>query len=389
MYRPTYIKVDGNKLENNIKNIISNYDNYKYYFAVVKNNCYHHGIYATKYMINGGANYLAVSSLEEAITARNYFREIPILILEPIMSDYVYDAINNNVTITIGSVLEAEELSNLKLSDQVKVHLKIDSGMSRLGFKSTKDFDKAYKLLTENKKILIEGIYTHLATSGINDLHYNDQVNKFLEVTKNINLKEIPIVHVDRSLTLVTHDKLDFVNGFRMGIMMYGYEQNIPSGNFLSKIKREHFWKANDIKGVHLTNNLDLNYVLSMYSKVMEVRKVTSGEFVGYGALYTINEDSYIATIPAGYADGVVKDFKTVFIKNKPYEIVAECMDMIMVKVDNTIKVGDTVEIIGKNQNVRDLGIKMNLVAHKFLSTLTTRVPIVYTYNGEEREIKY
>jgi len=389
MYRPTYIKVDGNKLENNIKNIISNYDNYKYYFAVVKNNCYHHGIYAAKYMINGGANYLAVSSLEEAITARNYFREIPILILEPIMSDYVYDAINNNVTITIGSVLEAEELSNLKLSDQVKVHLKIDSGMSRLGFKSTKDFDKAYKLLTENKKILIEGIYTHLATSGINDLHYNDQVNKFLEVTKNIDLKEIPIVHVDRSLTLVTHDKLDFVNGFRMGIMMYGYEQNIPSGNFLSKIKREHFWKANDIKGVHLTNNLDLNYVLSMYSKVLEVRKVTSGEFVGYGALYTINEDSYIATIPAGYADGVVKDFKTVFIKNKPYEIVAECMDMIMVKVDNTIKVGDTVEIIGKNQNVRDLGIKMNLVAHKFLSTLTTRVPIVYTYNGEEREIKY
>lgn len=389
MYRPTYIKVDGNKLENNFKNIISNYDSYKYYFAVVKNNCYHHGIYAAKYMINGGANYLAVSSLEEAITARNYFREIPILILEPIMSDYVYDAINNNVTITIGSVLEAEDLNNLKLSDQVKVHLKIDSGMSRLGFKSSKDFDKAYKLLKENKKVLIEGVYTHLATSGINDLHYYDQVNKFLEVTKNIDLKEIPIVHVDRSLTLVTHDKLDFVNGFRMGIGMYGYKQNISTGNFLSKIKRDHFWKSNDIKGVHLTNNLNIDYAFSMYSKVMELRKVVPGEFVGYGALYTPKEEEYVATIPVGYADGVVKDFKTVYIKNRPYDIIAECMDMIMVKVDNTIKINDEVEIIGKNQSIKDVGDKMHLSAHKFLNLFTTRVPIIYTYNGEEREIKY
>ena len=121
MYRPTYINVDGNVIENNIKNIISNYSDYKYYFAVVKNNAYHHGIYAAKYMISGGANYLAVSSLEEALSLRKYFTDIPILILEPIMSEYVYDAINSNITITISSYQEAEDLCNLKLSDQVKV----------------------------------------------------------------------------------------------------------------------------------------------------------------------------------------------------------------------------------------------------------------------------
>ncbi|MBR5662886.1 MAG: alanine racemase [Bacilli bacterium] len=389
MYRPTYIKVDGNKLENNIKNIISNYSDYKYYFAVVKNNAYHHGIYAAKYMINGGANYLAVSSLEEAISLRKYFIDIPVLILEPIMSEYIYDAINNNITITIGSLTEAEDLCDLKLTDQVKVHLKIDSGMSRLGFRSQSDFDKAYKLLSDNKKVLIEGIYTHLATSGVNDLHYRDQINNFLKITRNVDLKSIPIIHVDRSLTLVTHDKLDFANGFRMGIAMYGYKPRINTGNFITKLKRNHLWKTNSIKGVHLTNNLDLEFPLSMYSKVIQVRRVLPGDFVGYGALYKVKDESYIATIPAGYADGVIKDFKCVYINNNPCEIVAECMDMIMVKVNNSVNVGDEVEIIGKHQSVKDVGLKAKLSGYKFLNLFSTRVPIVYTYDDEEIEIKY
>lgn len=389
MYRPTYINVDGNVIENNIKNIISNYSDYKYYFAVVKNNAYHHGIYAAKYMISGGANYLAVSSLEEALSLRKYFTDIPILILEPIMSEYVYDAINSNITITISSYQEAEDLCNLKLSDQVKVHLKIDSGMSRLGFKVQSEFDKAYKLLSENKKVFIEGIYTHLATSGVNDLHYFDQVSNFKKITKNVDLNNIPIVHIDRSLTLVTHDKLDFVNGFRMGIVMYGYKQNIGSGNIITKIKREQLWKKNDIKGVHLTNNLNLEYALAMYSKVMQIRRVLPGDFVGYGAMYTVKEDSYIATIPVGYADGVIKDFKYVYINNKAYEIVAECMDMIMVKVDSSVNVNDDVEIIGKHQNIKDLGVRMKLSGYKFLNLFSTRVPIIYTYNDEKIEIKY
>ena len=389
MYRPTYIKVDGNVLENNIKNIISNYDNYKYYFAVVKNNSYHHGIYAAKYMINGGANYLAVSSLEEGISLRKYFREIPILVLEPISCDYIDDAINNNITITISSLYGAESLSNIKLIDRIKVHFKIDSGMNRIGFKSSKDLDKAFKLLKDNKKILIEGIYTHLATSGVNDLHYRDQINNFLEITKTIDLKDIPIVHIDRSLTLVTHDKLDFVNGFRMGIAMYGYRQNLSSGNIITRFKRKHLWNSNNITGVHLTNNLDINYAFSLYSKVMEIRKVKPGEFVGYGALYKFKDDSIVATIPVGYADGVVKDFKYVYIKGKQYEIIAECMDMIMIKVDNSINVGDEVEIIGKNQSIKDVGARMGLSGYKFLNLFSTRLPIVYSYNDEEIEIKY
>ena len=389
MYRPTYIEVNGNVLENNVKNIISNYNKYEYYFGVVKNNAYHHGIYSIKFLIEGGVNYLAVSSLEEAIAIRKYNTTIPILCLEPIVSDYIFDAINNNVTLTIGSLIEAEAISNLKLSDELKIHLKIDSGMNRFGFKTKSELDKAYKLLTSTKKVFIEGVYTHLATSGISDPNYNIQIDNFLKITKNINIKEIPIVHVDRSLTMVSHDKLDFVNGVRLGIVMYGYKQNIPEGNFITKLKRKYLQKKYNIENVHLTNNLDIDYALSFYSSVYEVRKVSAGEYTGYGALYKFNEDSYVATIPVGYADGVVLDYKYVYINNKPYEIVAECMDMIMVKVDSSVKPFDKVEIIGKNQNIKTVGARMHMGGHKFLTTFTNRVPIVYTYNGEKTEIKY
>ena len=389
MYRPTYIEVDGNILENNIKNIKTTYNNYTYYFGVVKNNSYHHGIYAIKYMIKAGINYLAVSSLEEAITARSYDRKIPILCLEPIDVSYVYDAINNNVTLTIGSIEEAEEIAKCKFSDTLKIHLKIDSGMSRLGFRNSKDFNKAYKILTETKNVEIEGVYTHLATSGVIDKYYNEQVENFLSITKGIDLKKIPIVHVDRSLTLVVHDKLDFVNGVRLGICMYGFSQNIPEGGFLRKLKRKHLQKKLGISNVHLTNNLNLNYVMSMYSKVIEVRKIKAGDFVGYAALYVAKEDEIIATIPVGYADGVKKEFEYVYINNEKCEIVAECMDMIMVKVNNNVKTGDIVEVFGKNQTIKDLADRLGIVGHKALSLFSTRVPIVYKYNGETREIKY
>ena len=389
MYRPTYIEVDGNILENNIKNIKSTYNKYDYYFGVVKNNSYHHGIYAIKYMIKAGINYLAVSSLEEAISARSYDRKIPILCLEPVDNSYVYDAINNNITLTIGSVDEAIEISKCKFSDNLKIHLKVDSGMSRLGFRNKKDFNKAYKLLLDVKNVEIEGIYTHLATSGIVDKHYNDQIENFLAITKDVDFENIPIVHVDRSLTLVVHDKLDFVNGVRLGICMYGFSQNIPEGNFLRKIKRNHLQKKLGITNIHLSNDLKLDYPMSMYSKIIELRNIKAGDFVGYAALHVAKEDEIIATIPVGYADGVTKSFKYVYINDKRYDIIAECMDMIMVKVDNTVKIGDTIEILGKNQTIKDIADRLGIVGHKALSLFTTRVPIVYKYNGETREIKY
>ena len=146
MQRKTYAVIDGNVIKENIKEIKKHYPDYKYYIGVVKNNAYHHGIKCVTSMIEGGINYFAVSSLEEAISLRNY-TDFPILILEPIAIDLVLDAINFNLTITIDSLDYAKKLVDVDLFAKLKVHLAVDSGMNRLGIKDAKELKETYSLL--------------------------------------------------------------------------------------------------------------------------------------------------------------------------------------------------------------------------------------------------
>lgn len=389
MYRPTYIEIDGNIIEHNAKEIMSKYQGYKYYFAVVKNNAYHHGIYIINYLINAGINYLAVSSLEEALEIRKYNLEIPVLCLEPIDLQYIHDAVNNNITITVSSFLYAKDLDEIKLDDKLKVHLKVDSGMSRLGIKTPDEFDDTYKLLCLKKNVEIEGVYTHLATSGVCDPYYDKQVASFSNICSMVDLSNFKIVHIERSLSLVQHDKPSFCNGVRLGICLYGFEQKISEGSLIQKLRRKHYQKKYHLSTTYLTNNLNLKFPLKMFSKIIEIREIEKDDFVGYGAGYVAKDKEYIATIPVGYADGVVKEYKYVWINEKKYDIVAECMDMIMIRVDNTVNVGDTVEVIGDHQNVKEIASRIGLVGHKYLNMLSFRPPRVYKYKKEKFEIKY
>ena len=113
MYRRTYLEVDCEKLKNNIINIKQNYPYYKYYFGVAKANAYGHGSYIINSLIAGGINYLAVSSLEEALKLRNYNTEIPILILEPIHLEYLDKCIKHNITITVSNMEYFKEFTSL------------------------------------------------------------------------------------------------------------------------------------------------------------------------------------------------------------------------------------------------------------------------------------
>jgi len=384
MYRKTYVKIDGEKLKNNIIEIISKYNDYKYYFGVVKGNCYGHGDYSIRYLIDGGVNYLAVSSLEEAISVRKYDKRIPILCLEPISLEFIDVICDNNVTITVENIDYVKELISLKKN--IKVHIKVDSGMNRLGFKDRKELEESVKLLKEDKFIELEGIYTHLATTGIIDVYYDKQINKFKELTKNIDLKEIPIVHIGRSITLVNHDKLDFVNGIRLGICMYGFNNSLPTPTGLRKLKRKFDLKRLKISDSYISNNLNLKTAFSLYTEVMSLRKVSVGEFVGYSAGYIAKEDVIVATLPIGYFDGVSKDMKYVSINGNRYEIIGEiCMDMMSVLVDKKVRLHDKVEIFGDNISIREVSNNVGTNAYHVLTGITTRVPRIY----DDKEIKY
>ena len=391
MQRKTYAYIDGNILENNIKEIKKKYPDYKYYIGVVKNNAYHHGMKSVLDMIRGGINYFAVSSLEEALALRKY-TDYPVLILEPISLEFVSDAINNNITLTVESLEYTKELLQEDIYSELKVHLAVDSGMNRLGFQTRKELDEALKLLKEHKKIVVEGLFTHFATSGVMDPHWDNQVKKFLNITKNIDLSKIPMVHLGRSLTLVNHPKLEYANAVRLGIIMYGFSQSRKEGSSLrsklQKLKRNHYQKKYECSKTFLENDLKLNTAMSLYTEVISTRKVHTGDIVGYNA-YPIKEDGYILTLPVGYADGVTKDYKEVAIESKRYKIVSDCMDMIMVYSETPIKVGTKVETFGRTIPISSVTRRLGLNSYHLFNQISDRVVRVHRSNDIEEEITY
>ena len=150
MQRKSYVKIAENILKDNVIAIKEKYQGYKYYIGVVKNNAYHHGFYTVKYLKEGGINYFAVSSLEEAKEVRKYDKETPILSLEPISLTYLEDVLNYDVTLTLENLEAAKELSLKNLPKKVKVHLKVDYGMHRLGFMNKEELKEAYDTLKQN-----------------------------------------------------------------------------------------------------------------------------------------------------------------------------------------------------------------------------------------------
>lgn len=376
MYRNTYALINKDIIRNNVKEITTKYSDYDYYIGVVKNKAYSHGTQIVPSLIEGGVNYLAVSSLDEAMNIRAAYKDIPILILEPIELKYINVALKNKITITVESLTYLKELLDNKFKENLKVHFKIDSGMNRLGFKDKLELEEAYTLINKDKHLELEGVYTHFATGGRGDSFYKQQLEKVLYLLSGIDLKSIPIVHFDRSLTFVSHEKIPCVNGIRLGVIMYGFSGSVkPSTSFKSKLKNKLLKREIDFIS---ENDLNLKTAFSLYSSVIAIRKVEAKERVGYNASYIMESSGYIATIAIGYADGVTKDYGYVVINGNRYEIVSDSMDMIMVKVDETIKVGDIVEIFGDNISINETKRRLNINGYHLFNMITSRVPRIY-----------
>lgn len=343
-YRNTLAIINLKNINNNVCNIINTYSGYKYYIGVVKADCYgHNGYKVINEIIKAGCNYLAVSSLEEAIIIRKKFN-IPILCLGIINTKYVDIAINNNIDITVASL---EYLDKIK-DKNATIHLKIDTGMNRLGIKSKKEFDSIINKL-KNSNLILKGIYTHIYEAK-NRAIYEKQISKFKEIVGNYTDK-IDMVHVAQSETLTKYPKLEFTNGCRLGIAMYGLIKNLK---FLS--------------------------TFSLISEVIEIKKVKKGETVGYDGNFKATKDTFIGIISIGYADGINRRIvgAYVYINNKKYNIVSICMDMIMVEIDNSINIGDIVYIYKDNNHILYLSDYLNTIPYELICNVSKRVPRKY-----------
>lgn len=392
MYRKTYVEVNIDNLKSNVKNMTEYYKDYKHYFGVVKGNCYGHGTtYVINELIDSGINYLAVSNLEEALEVRNINKEIPILILEPIHLEFLDICIKNNITITVHDYNYAKELLNIKLNEKIKIHLKIDSGMNRLGFKYKNQINEIYKELKEKDNIEIEGIFTHFATLGINDKDWDIQLETFKQLTSDIDLKEIPIVHLAKSAAFLEHPKIEFANGIRIGIAMYGYDPKPIFNtkglkNKLRKIKREYLKRKNNVSETMVNLPIELKPAYSMYTEIIQIKCVKKGEFVGYGASYRASEDIKIAILAVGYDDGIFRKSKGRFvsIKNKRYQIIGDVgMGMIAVKIDDSIDIKDKVTLIGKDIPINEVSRYVGTIIYEVMCNVGKNVPRVYIKNGK------
>ena len=381
MYRKTYVEINLDTIEENIQKIKNTYSGYKYYIGVVKNNAYGHGIYSINAMINGGINYLAVSSLEEALEVRKINKEIPVLILEPISLEATKVAAENNITITVDNTEYFDTL--IKNNIKVKFHLKIDSGMNRFGLKEK---EKVNYIFEKSSEILyLEGIYTHLSNGRTNSEIYINQINSFKNLTSDIDLSKIEIVHLDRSLTMEQHEKIEFANGVRIGIAMYGIAYVAPKPSWKRRLLNKLTFKRDQT----IKSKLDLKTAFEFKTHILEVKDVKKGEIVGYGQTYTAKEDIKIALMPYGFADYLYNSMNEVYIKGKTYKVISINMDVTTILVDDAVSVGDEVEVFGNQISLRKRSKEIGQNIYKLLTSITTRVPRIYKYKNEEKEIKY
>jgi len=349
-YRKTFVEVNLVNVKQNVSKIINKFDNYEYYFGVVKADCYgHNGIEVVKSIIEGGCNYLAVATLDEALAIREEIKEIPILCLGASDYEAVDLYIENNITMTVSSI---EQLNRILGYKNLKVHIKLNTGMNRLGISKKEELVQVYnKLVEDNTEV--EGIYTHIYEAETQEL-YQKQVEKFKDLIKEIDIKNIPIIHVSASESIVRYEKESFINGCRLGMIMYGF-----------------------------TSDKDLNLMstFSLYSEIIQINSLKKGDTLGYSGMYKAEEECLIGVVPIGYADGIIRKNtgRCVFINNKEYNIVGNiCMDMLFIKIDDSVKVHDKVELLRDNAHIEKVAKHLETIEYEVLCSVGKRVPRKY-----------
>lgn len=335
--------------------------------AVLKANAYGHGsVEIAKFLENKNVDYFAVARLEEAIELRENNIKIPILCLGFVPEESLEYAIKNNIILTIYSLETAKKLNDIseKIGLNANIHIKIDTGMSRIGFDvSEESIDQIVKI-ANLKNLYIEGIYTHFAKSDEIDKDFTyKQVNRFKFIIDNIEKRgiNIPIKHVSNSAAIMDLPNLNF-NMIRCGIVLYGC---YPSDEVIK-------------------DRLQLKPAMTLKTRVSHIKELKEDTGISYGLRYKTSKREKIATIPIGYADGFTRmqNNPKVSINNEVFNVVGRiCMDQCMVRIDKDIdiKIGDEVIIFGEsNINADDIAKDLGTINYEILCMVSRRVDRIY-----------
>lgn len=371
------------ELEINLENLSQNLRNLKgllksetKFLAVVKSNAYGHGIIqVSKSAIEAGADWLGVVNINEAIQLREANIHKPILILGEILNDDLRTAANKDISVPIISVDKARVVADINFDKPLKVHLKIDTGLNRLGIENN-EIAEVVRILSSHRNIIIEGVYSHLASVEENDLTYTKfQIKNFKEAIKILKQNGIDnvIKHIAASAaTMIIKDShFDMV---RCGIAIYG------------------LWPSKEVKEKYCSSSSEnfIKPVLTYKTQIVQIKQVIKGEKIGYGCSFIADSNMTIAIIPVGYADGIDRGLSgegEVLISQTRCLIVGRvAMNMIIIDISNlkpeTLKPGLEVTIIGKDGSeeitVDEIAKKLGTINYEIVARLPAHLPRIY-----------
>jgi len=348
--------------------------------AVVKANAYGHGAtMASKTFLENGAERLAVATLTEAMELRRAGFDAPILILGYTPAYQSGEVVEYDVNPTVYTYKHAEALSKAAIAQGrvAKIHIKLDTGMGRIGFLHTEKSTREIVKISQLPSLEIEGIFTHFAVAEFQDKKYTrEQFMKYMRTVEELEERgvSIPIKHVSNSAAIIDLPEynLDMV---RPGSILYGM---YPS----DEVDKE---------------KVELRAAMTLKAKISNVKTVPKGTGISYGLTFSTDKPSRIGTLPVGYADGYSRALSNraeVGIKGSRAPVVGRvCMDQCMVDLTDVegAKMGDEVVLIGdggdNTPRAEDVAKWMGSIYAEVVCSVSRRVPRVYIKNGEVVEI--
>ncbi|MBA9085800.1 alanine racemase [Fontibacillus solani] len=380
-YRPTQAEINLDALYNNYQELRRGLPADTKFLACVKANAYGHGaVTIAKELEHYGADYLSVAFLDEALELRNAGITLPILILGYTPPEGVRVAWEHDITVNLFSedVLEAiVKLDPSEFPNKLKAHIKIDSGMGRLGLLPGEGAVAFIRRAQQIPHLEVEGMFTHFATADEEDKSYTlEQYRRFQSVVYALreNGIEIPIIHTGNSATAIDLPDITCQMA-RLGIALYG------------------LYPSNEVK----RDRVKLTPIMSLKTKAVWVKSLPARSSISYGARYVTSGEEKIATIPIGYADGysrMLSGKAQVLIRGHRVPVVGTiCMDQCMVSLQSLaeeaeeIQAGEEVVLIGQQSGEEitadELASAIGTIHYELICMLAHRVSRVYKKSAQ------
>jgi len=366
-YRPTFAEIDLGAIRHNLEIVSHIVGSDTKILGVVKADAYGHGMSKVSKAIADYVDYFGVASLDEAAVLRRIGIKKPILAIGAILPAEIEGVLRFNVIQAVSDLDIPRRLSRLALSRgrKVKVHVKVDTGMGRLGFWHEEAIG-FIKEIAKLKNIVIDGIFTHFPNAEADRVFTYNQIRNFKRLVEELwdNNIYIPVKHTANSMGLIDF-KDSHMNMVRPGLMMYGI---YPKET--------------------LMKNILLRPALALKTKITYLKSIPKGRSISYGMTYVTPRPTKIATIPVGYADGYSRYFSNrahVLVNGVSCPVVGRiCMDMCMVDVGQLkkVKTGDEAVLIGRQGKeiirAEELARLINTIPYEVLCNIGRRVPKVY-----------